>query len=77
MYLKNIKDWGKEKYICDCGFITKNIKKKDHIDNELCWWLSKMNYGNVSGKRKVKCHFCDKLVMVCGLHIHMKSCLNI
>ena len=69
----NLIKWGKQQYSCVCGLEIKNSRKKDHIGNELCKELTHHKIVSIKGTDKINCRICDKLITVCGLHVHMKT----
>lgn len=73
MDLEKLKQWSKEEFICSCGLITKNSRKKEHLVSETHYWLKRSNFTNISGKSIVQCERCNKSVMVCGYASHMKN----
>src|SRR5579875_3711075 len=64
MDFKKLQQWSKEEFVCACGLITKNGRKKEHLASETHYWLNKTNYKNITGKSIVKCERCNKSVMV-------------
>lgn len=77
MDFEKLRQWGKQTFKCECGLITHNSKKKEHLNSETHFWLSNYNYENVTGKSLIICGNCNDKVMVCGFASHMKKCLNI
>jgi hypothetical protein len=75
--LDNLIKWGSTRYVCSCGFVTRNKKKVLHLQSNLHSCLSNADYGLVKGTDKVDCFSCGKQITVCGLPVHLKYCLQV
>lgn len=74
MDFKKLQEWSKQEFVCSCGLITRNGKKKEHLESETHYWLNKSKYKNITGKSIVNCERCNKPVMICGFVSHIKNC---
>lgn len=82
MDFKRLKQWGNKQFKCECGFVTQNKNKKEHLNSNLHEILNKYyNYENVKGTDIVNCNFCNQKMNLHCIPTHFefkhKKSLNI